>query len=177
MQADPPPYVTQNQDRSALEDIAHLTRRICLLWGTSELDTFLSRLLMDARDGDRQGLPMAVATDILFLAQINKMVRAMDLTKQLNINLKEAYNLVDTGDQARLGADALDDPLVSHDTITRTGRSVGVQARSSAATDAGSQVQGLGELLLMLVRSKWLAWGIVLVLGAKFVWPTVRAVM
>ena len=30
---------------------------------------------------------------------------------------------------------------------------------------------------MMLVRSKWLAWAIVLVLGAKFVWPTVKALV
>jgi hypothetical protein len=132
---------------------------------------------MDARDGDRQGLPMAVATEILFLAQTNKMVRAVDLTKQLNISLKAAYSLVDEGDQARMGVDAMDDPLVSRDTVTRAGRSSGVPARSSVTPDAISQVEGLGQLLMMLIRSRWLAWGIVLVLGAKFVWPTVRAVM
>ncbi len=146
------------------------------MWGTPELDSFLSRLLMDARDGDRQGLPVEVATEILFLAQLNKMIRAADLTRQLNIDLKEAYSLVDGGDQARLKIDALDDPLVSHDTITRPVRSTGVLARNSAMP-AGSQAQGLGQLLLMLVRSKWLIIAVILILGLKFVWPTVKAVM
>ena len=177
MFVDPHNTVTPSKDRAALEDIAHLTRKICLMWATPELDSFLSRLLMDARDGDRQGLPVEVATEILFLAQTNKMVRAVDLTKQLNISLKEAYSLVDGGDQARMGVDALDDPLVSRDMVTRASRATEVPARRAMAPGAGGQVQGLGQLLMMLIRSKWLAWMVVLILGAKFVWPTVRAVM
>jgi hypothetical protein len=176
MPVDSHSHVSQNKDRAALEEISHLTRRICLMWGTPELDSFLSRLLMDARDGDRQGLPVEVATEILFLAQLNKMIRAADLTRQLNIDLEEAYSLVDGGDQARLKIDALDDPLVSHDTITRSVRSTGVSARFPAMP-AGSQAQGLGQLLLMLLRSKWLIIAVVLILGLKFVWPTVKAVM
>ncbi len=177
MVADSPERATQVECRAALEDIVHLTRKVCLMWGTPELDTFLSRLIMDARDGDRQGLPIMVATEVLFLAQTNKMVRASDMAKKLNIRIEEAYRLVDEGDQARLQIDAFDDPLVSHDTITRGNRSTGSMARRSSATGAGSQTQGLGELLMMLVRSKWLAWSIVLVLGAKFVWPTVKALI
>jgi hypothetical protein len=175
MIVDPLERVPHLECRAALEDIVHLTRKVCLMWGTAELDTFLSRLIMDARDGDRQGLPIKVATEVLFLAQTNKMIRAADLAKKLNIRVEEAYRLVDEGDQARLQSDAFDDPMVSRDTITRGNRAVDPVARRSSAT--GSQAQGLGELLMMLMRSKWLAWSIVLVLGAKFVWPTVKALV
>ena len=105
------------------------------------------------------------------------MIRAIDLAKKLNIRAEHAYRLVDEGDQARLQTDAFDDPLVSRDTITRGNRSTESMTRRSSATGAGSQAKGLGELLMMLVRSKWLAWAIVLVLGAKFVWPTVKALV
>jgi len=176
MLTDSPERATQVECRAALEDIAHLARKVCLMWGTPELDTFLSRLIMDARDGDRQGLPIMVATEVLFLAQTNKMIRAIDLAKKLNIRAEHAYRLVDEKDQTRLQTDAFDDPLVSHDTITRGNQSTASTARRST-TGAASQVQGLGELLMMLVRSKWLAWAIVLVLGAKFVWPTVKALV
>jgi hypothetical protein len=177
MIADSLERVTHVECRAALEDIAHLTRKVCLMWGTPELDTFLSRLIMDARDGDRQGLPIKVAAEVLFLAQTNKMIRATDLAKKLNVRVEEAYRLVDEGDQARLQTDAFDDPLVSRDTVTRGNRSTAPMARRSTAPGVGSQAQGLGELLMMLVRSKWLAWSIALVLGAKFVWPTVKALI
>ena len=46
----------QTDSRAAVEDIGHLTQKICTIWGTPELDAFLSALLMDARDGARKGL-------------------------------------------------------------------------------------------------------------------------
>ena len=174
MVADPQSHPTQIECRAALEDIAHLTRRICGIWGSPELDTFLSGLLMDARGGTRQGLPVAVAAEILFLAQTNKMLRAMELTKKLNLRVEETYRMIDEGDQARLKIDPLDDPLVSRDTITRESRATAAPARRSVAPSAGDQVQGLRELLLMLIRSKWLVWTIILVLGLKFFWPIVK---
>ena len=166
----------QIDSRSALEDIAHLTKKICFIWGTPELDIFLSGLLMDARDGARQGLPVMVATEILFLAKLNKMVRAMDLSTKLSLKVDEAYRLVDEGDQARLGMDPLDDPLVSRDTITRSIRTMEVPARRSGAPSAGDQAQGLGELLLMLFRSKLLPWAIILVLGLLY-WPVFKKML
>ena len=53
---------------SALEKLPHITKRVCLLWGHPEFDAFTSHLLMDSRDGKRQGLPWDVAEELLFLA-------------------------------------------------------------------------------------------------------------
>ncbi len=161
------------ESRAALENIGHLTQKICAIWGTEDLDAFLSKLVMDARDGERQGLPFEVATDILFLAQINKRRRAIDLGKRMSMDPDAAYKLIDDQDQSRLRIDPFDDPSVSRDTVIaraeRTNRGPERTARPS-----GSQAQGLGELLLMLIRSKWLVGAIILVLGMKLVWPIVR---
>ena len=70
MTAHSPNPANQSDSRAALEDIGHLTQKICAIWGTDDLDTFLSRLIMDARDGARQGLPVAVATEVLFLTGV-----------------------------------------------------------------------------------------------------------
>ena len=173
MAANPPNPANRSDSRAALEDIGHLTQKICAIWGSEDLDTFLSRLVMDARDGERQGLPMAVAGEILFLAQVNKRRRAIDLGRKLSMDADAAYNLIDEKDQARLKIDPFDDPSVSRDTVIaraeRTNRGPERTARPS-----GSQAQGLGELLLMLIRSKWLVGAIILVLGMKLVWPIVR---
>jgi hypothetical protein len=138
------------ESRAALENIGHLTQKICAIWGTEDLDAFLSKLVMDARDGERQGLPFEVAMDP-----------------------DAAYKLIDEQDQSRLRIDPFDDPSVSRDTVIaraeRTNRGPERTARPS-----GSQAQGLGELLLMLIRSKWLVGAIILVLGMKLVWPIVR---
>jgi hypothetical protein len=128
---------------------------------------------MDARDGERQGLPMAVAGEILFLAQVNKRRRAIDLGRKMSMDPDVAFNLIDEKDQARLKIDPFDDPSVSRDTvIARAERTNWGPERTARAS--GSQAQGLGELLLMLIRSKWLVGAIILVLGVKLVWPIVR---
>ena len=161
------------KSRAALENIGHLTQKICAIWGTEDLDAFLSKLVMDARDGERQGLPFEVATDILFLAQINKRRRAIDLGKRMSMDPDAAYKLIDEQDQSRLRIDPFDDPSVSRDTvITRTDR--GNRAPERQMPTNGSQIQGLWELLLMMIRSKWLVGAIVLVLGVKLVWPIFR---
>ena len=166
---------TQIESRAALENIAHLTRKICGIWGSPELDVFLSQLIMDARDGARQGLPVGVAEELLFLAQTNKMLRAIDLAKKLSVGIAEAYRRIDEGDQARLTIDPLDDPTVSGDTIvSRTNRSTEAPERHAAPRSSGSQAQGLRELLLLLIHSKWVLGAIVLYLCVKFVWPMVK---
>ncbi len=174
MAANSPNPARRSDSRAALEDIGHLTQKICAIWGSEDLDVFLSKLVMDARDGARQGLPMEVATEILFLAQVNKRRRAIDLGKKMSMDPDAAYRLIDEQDQTRLRIDPFDDPSVSRDTIiARTDRVArGPERRTS--NPSGSQAQGLGELLLMLVRSKLLIWSIVLVLGLKLVWPVLR---
>src|SRR5262245_59543102 len=62
---------------SALERLPHISKRVCLLWGHPEFDAFTSHLLMDSRDGKRQGLPWDVAEEILFLAELRVVKRAI----------------------------------------------------------------------------------------------------
>jgi hypothetical protein len=57
--------------QGAIERIPHLCAKICMTWGSRELDAFFSHLLMDSRDGSRQGLPVEVANEVLFLMQTN----------------------------------------------------------------------------------------------------------
>jgi hypothetical protein len=172
MAVSPRNSASQTESRAALEDIGHLTQKICGIWGTPDLDTFLSRLIMDARDGARQGLPVAVATEILFLAQVNKMRRAIDLGKKLSMDPGAAYRMVDEEDQARLKIDPFDDPMVSRDTIVPRADRFNQAAHKRAARPAAERPpQGLGALLLMLIRSKWLAWTIIVVLAIKLAWP------
>jgi hypothetical protein len=61
----------------ALERLPHIIKRVCLLWGHPEFDSFTSHLLMDSRDGKRQGLPWDVAEEILFLAELRVIKRAI----------------------------------------------------------------------------------------------------
>jgi hypothetical protein len=174
MAAQPPYPVGKSESRAALENIGHLTQKICAIWGTEDLDAFLSKLVMDGRDGERQGLPFEVATDILFLAQINKRRRAIDLGRKMSMDPDAAYRLIDEQDQSRLRLDPFDDPSVSRDTVITRADRVNRGPERRQASSGGSQAQGLGELLMMLIRSKWLVWSIVLVLGFKLGWPLIK---
>jgi len=103
---------------SALERLPHITKRVCLLWGHPEFDAFTSHLLMDSRDGKRQGLPWDVAEELLFLAELRVVKRAIvaagvtgqpfwDVFNQMLANAEAA--------QARLLHEAWDDPLANKD--------------------------------------------------------------
>lgn len=181
------------REAGALEAMTHLKQKICLMWGSPELDIFISRLIMDSRDGQRQGLPMEVGAELLFLAQINKVIRAIDLVGKQGISLKEAYGLIDAGDQRRLEGDTLDNPLVSRDTVIResdsnrrTGRerrngSPGNLSAESAENRRSGQERrqgndsgafaSFGELVFKLVTSKVVIILIAVALTAKLLWP------
>ena len=169
----PAPVDRSPRYRTALERIPHLVVKICATWGSRELDAFLSHLLMDSRDGHRQGLPPDVAEEVLFLMETNKMRRAIELVRGSPMSLAESYRMVDKGDQARLGGDAFSDPLVSRDT---SGRSPPRQAARSARAEpaSGSQLAALGELIMMLVINRWVLGTIFVILTDKFLWPFVR---
>ena len=169
------PAVTQLECRCALEELGHLSRKIIAIWGSPELDTFLSELIMDSRDGARQGLPMAAAAEVLFLMQTNKMVRAIDLAEKLHIPLNDAFRTVDEGDLVRLKKDTLDDPAISRDTLRKeafsepSSRYVGRPVGAAAERDVG-----FGALLAMLFGSKWLIGAVMLIVGYKLLWPTLQ---
>lgn len=169
----------ENQrDRCALEGLEHLRKKVCLMWGTPELDVFISRLIMDSRDGTRQGLPMTVGGELLFLAKTNKIIRAIDLARGQQVPFRDALRLVDEGDQRRLEGDALDDPLVSHDTIVRaraaapivTERRTG-QDRRQRQRRSGGPVSLLGQLMFKLATSKLTVFLIIFALALKLMWP------
>ena len=128
------PSGARRADACALERLPHITKRVCLLWGHPEFDSFTSHLLMDSRDGKRQGLPWDVAEEILFLAELRVVKRAIvasgitgqpfwDVFNQMLANAEAA--------QARLQHEAWDDPLMNKD-ASRTLRPQGEFARPPA---------------------------------------------
>ena len=161
-------------DRAELESIPHLVKKISGIWGTGEIDVFLNKLVMDSRDGQRQGLPVAIAEELMFLAGVNKMHRAIDFAKTNSIKLSTALKTVDEGDQARLRSDIFDDPGVTRDTVIRQKKSAASRQNHAAAAPAKSQFSSAVELAVMLATSKWLIGAIILILALKVVWPLAK---
>jgi hypothetical protein len=160
--------------QGSIERIPHLTAKVCMTWGSRELDAFLSHLLMDSRDGSRQGLPVDIANEVLFLMQANKVRRAIELARGSSLPLNEAYRRVDSDDQARLAGDVFSDPLVSRDTSTRGSQRSSARTVQEAPAHSGGQMAALGELILMFVRSRWVLGAIFVMLTSKFAWPVAK---
>lgn len=54
----------------SIEDIPHLRTMISSLWGTPECYVYLEHLLRDNRGGQREGLPLPVIQEVVFLMQL-----------------------------------------------------------------------------------------------------------
>ncbi|HXJ50142.1 MAG TPA: hypothetical protein VNH16_02025 [Burkholderiales bacterium] len=64
-------------DACGLERLPHVMNKLCQLWGQPACDAYISRLIMDSRDGARQGLPWEVAMELMFLAELSVGRRAL----------------------------------------------------------------------------------------------------
>lgn len=103
----------------ALERLPHIVKRMCLLWAHPEFDAFSAHLLMDSRDGQRAGLPWDVAEEILFLAELRVVKRAIvasDLTGQPFWETYQKMLENAEAEQQRRQAQAWNDPLSNTDT-------------------------------------------------------------
>jgi hypothetical protein len=60
-----------------LERLPHVLNKLCQLWGRAECEAYISRLIMDSRDGARQGLPWEAAMELMFLAELAVGRRAL----------------------------------------------------------------------------------------------------
>jgi hypothetical protein len=102
----------------ALERLPHISKRVCLLWGHPEFDAFTSHLLMDSRDGKRQGLPWDVAEELLFLAELRVVKRAIVAAGVTGQPFWEIFNQMLANAEAaqqRLLHQAWSDPLANKD--------------------------------------------------------------
>ena len=80
-------------DISPLERFPHLVRRICELWGKDEFESHLNTLIMDSRDGRRQGLPPEALEDLLFLAELTIARRALHAMETAGIPFRQAFRM------------------------------------------------------------------------------------
>lgn len=161
-----------NPEASEIEKFSHVAKRICMLWGTQELDGHINHLLTDSRDGQRSGFPVEVTAELLFLVELNKLIRAIDLARKLNIPLREAYQKVDKKDR---GADLGDpsDPLSGRDSFARDEQELGVRARSVARRreEKDGIVALFGKGVFALFTSKAVLFLVVLFLAYQYLLP------
>ena len=68
---------TLPSEACGLERLPHVLNKLCQLWGRPECEAYISRLIMDSRDGSRQGLPWEVAMELMFLGELSVGRRAL----------------------------------------------------------------------------------------------------
>lgn len=170
-------------EAAALERMPHIQQRLCLMWGSAELGSFIDRLILDSRDGKRQGFPVDITQELLFLAETNQIVRALAFVHSLKIPYRDALRKVEEMDQERQqSGNPYDNPLSSRDMAVRDRRQVpqaaperqerrsGRDRRGAASGDDGVGVL-LGKLIFKLATSKLTIFLIVAALVAKLLWP------
>ena len=75
----------------ALEGMTHLVERICLLWGQGEFEQYVNRLILDSRDGARQGLPWEAAQELMFLAELSMAKRALHASEITGVPFQDMF--------------------------------------------------------------------------------------
>jgi hypothetical protein len=133
----PPCYAKDTT--SALEAMPHLANRITRLWKSRDLNTLIHELLLDSRDGNRQGFPREVAKELMFLARMNVIVRANDAAPLLGISIGDACRLIETGDHAAIKhVQPAPDIWGAHDRMRHPQSSARLASRG---TDSSKQVK------------------------------------
>lgn len=82
---------------SALEfRLPRIAEQACKLWGGPGVEPFIASLMMDSRDGARQGLPWDVAQELLFLLEISIAKRAMVAAKTTGMPYRQVFQSMRT---------------------------------------------------------------------------------
>lgn len=159
------------KNAAALEALPHLCKRVCMMWGTLEFDTYIDSLVMDSRDGERKGLPMAVGAELLWLQNVNKLRRALAIQERLGISLRDAYVKVQIEDEALKSKESKD--------VWGAPNSGAAERRYPKMESARQPHRRTEENTLFgqiygLVTSKYAILLVVAILTYKAVWPTIK---
>lgn len=75
----------------ALERLPHLSARVEALWGHADIEPSVGRLIMESRDGQRQGLPWDVAQELFFLVKLSIAKRALAAAELTGASFEDMF--------------------------------------------------------------------------------------
>lgn len=166
---------TLSPEASSIEAFPHVEKRVCMMWATPELDGYINTLMTDSRDGKRKGFPVEVTAELLFLVELNKMARAIDIARRLKIPLREAYEKVDRQDRGNQLGDP-NDPMSGRDQFGREGKELGVVYRQPKPAEEKHGVAALfGKGIFSLFTSKFIIFLLLIFIAYKFLAPYFHA--
>jgi|APHig6443717817_1056837.scaffolds.fasta_scaffold237964_2 hypothetical protein len=156
-----------SSEACAIERIGHVQKKICMLWGSPELDAYINKLLMDSRDGQRQGFPVQVTQELLYLAEFNKFIQAIDLARKLKVSLRDALQKIDQVDIDP------ENPLAGGGGRTDRGSAQVTRPASVARAkkESGNAASSFGQMIFTLLTSKAVIFLIFLAITYKLLSP------
>lgn len=96
-----PPAPDLNPQASALEArLPRLAHKVVAMWGTLDFEPFVSDLILDSRDGNRQGLPWEAAQELLFLMELSVARRAMVAAEATGMPFRQVFRQMMTNAEA-----------------------------------------------------------------------------
>lgn len=86
-------------------------------WGTGDFEPFIASLMMDTRDGARQGLPWDVAQELLFLLEISIAKRAIVAAQTTGMPYRQVFQSMrnNAEEAAKNTSNAWSNPTLSND--------------------------------------------------------------
>jgi hypothetical protein len=129
-------HIGKTEGATALEQLPHLLEKVCLMWGHTGFDDFVNRLIMDSRDGQRRGLPLEAARDLMFLVEVSNAKRALVASEVTGVPYEKMFARCVASSQnvdpsRSGGADPWVDPA-AHKDVGRMGRSRSKRAPSGS---------------------------------------------
>lgn len=155
---------------SPLESIPHVCERVCLLWGTPELDIYLNSIVLDSRGGTRKGLPSVVESELIWIQEINKLRRALEIQGQQKVNLQQALADVEAVDDSARPTDVWGTPLVG-------GKNPGRRYSDNAGSTRPhrrKEENTLFGIVFGAITNKYTLFALIALLSLKALWPTIK---
>lgn len=156
-----------------LEKMPHIQEKVLKLWGKKDFNVFVQSLMMDTRDGRRQGFPPDAAEDLAMLAEVNTIGRALLVARRMNVPYRDALRKI----EAELEVDAgnpFADPMVSRELARfaqdRQGGHVEHPQRRPA-TESDSATAGVMGFIMSLVLNRYTLILIIALMALRAFWP------
>jgi hypothetical protein len=106
------------QGLCALEHrLPRIAQQCAQYWATPEFEPFVASLMMDSRDGGRQGLPWDAAQELLFLLEISIAKRAIVAAQTTGMPYRQVFQSMrnNAEEAAKNTANAWSNPTLNND--------------------------------------------------------------
>lgn len=156
---------------TSLERLSHVMEKVYSLWGKKEFNLYVQSLLMDSRGGTRQGFPPEVAQDLLMLAEINTIGRALLIARKMNVPYRDALRKLEA-ELEDADASPFSDPQSSRETARYGNRVAGRGDRQAAesVTPPPASGGGMADFVMAILFNRYTLMLVVALVAGRLLW-------